>query len=315
MLADFYAANYTAPRMVLAGAGVEHDELVRLAGELSTALAAHAGRGLSQATQPRSPCWRAQPEQAGCVPGRQAHSRRRRPCPVPAEPLLAGAPGAGSSGEPTSSYVGGDWRQFAASPLTHAILAFEYQVCCLEGQVVQGQCGLPREHLGCSAASVTTRARRHANSCSAGETASRELTECAPCMRVWRAQGGWRDVKGSVAMTVLQYLLGGGGSFSAGAASFLGQDGSGAQPSSCPRAAGPRRAGAAHPCVQAPRLPPFHPSAPGLPLSGAGGPGKGMHSRLYTRVLNAHPWMHNCTALNSIYNSTGLVRWGPPGRH
>ncbi len=30
-------------------------------------------------------------------------------------------------------------------------------------------------------------------------------------------QGGWRDVKGSVAMTVLQYLLGGGGSFSAGA--------------------------------------------------------------------------------------------------
>ncbi len=29
VLADFYAANYTAPRMVLAGAGVEHDELVR----------------------------------------------------------------------------------------------------------------------------------------------------------------------------------------------------------------------------------------------------------------------------------------------
>jgi processing peptidase subunit alpha len=32
-----------------------------------------------------------------------------------------------------------------------------------------------------------------------------------------------------------------------------------------------------------------------------------MHSRLYTRVLNQHPWMHNCTALNSIYNNTGLV--------
>lgn len=46
---------------------------------------------------------------------------------APAEPLLAGAPAAGSSGEPASSYVGGDWRQFAASPLTHAILAFEYQ--------------------------------------------------------------------------------------------------------------------------------------------------------------------------------------------
>ena len=29
-------------------------------------------------------------------------------------------------------------------------------------------------------------------------------------------EGGWRDVKGSVAATVLQYLLGGGGSFSSG---------------------------------------------------------------------------------------------------
>ncbi|EFN54308.1 hypothetical protein CHLNCDRAFT_36005 [Chlorella variabilis] len=139
VLADFYAANFTAPRIVLAGAGVDHGELTRLA-----------------------------------------------------EPLLSALPGAGAGSEPRSDYVGGDWRQFSASPLTHAILAFQYQ-------------------------------------------------------------GGWRDVKGSVAMTVLQYLLGGGGSFS------------------------------------------------------AGGPGKGMHSRLYTRVLNQHPWMHNCTALNSIYNNTGLV--------
>lgn len=37
-----------------------------------------------------------------------------------------------------------------------------------------------------------------------------------------------------------------------------------------------------------------------------------MHSRLYTRVLNQYPWMHNCTALNSIYNNTGLVRRGWP---
>jgi processing peptidase subunit alpha len=65
--------------------------------------------------------------------------------------------------------------------------------------------------------------------------------------------GGWNDVKGSVVATVLQYLLGGGGSFS------------------------------------------------------AGGPGKGMHSRLYTRVLNQYHWMHNCTAVTSIYNNTGLV--------
>jgi processing peptidase subunit alpha len=102
VLSDFYANNFTAPRIVLAAAGVDHSELTRLA-----------------------------------------------------EPLLAALPRSSAGGEPRSEYIGGDWRQFAASPLTHAILAFEYQ-------------------------------------------------------------GGWRDVKGSVAMTVLQYLLGGGGSFSAG---------------------------------------------------------------------------------------------------
>ena len=32
-----------------------------------------------------------------------------------------------------------------------------------------------------------------------------------------------------------------------------------------------------------------------------------MHSRLYTRVLNQYPWMQNCTAVNSIYNTSGLV--------
>lgn len=139
VLADFYATNYTAPRMVLAASGVDHSELLKLG-----------------------------------------------------EPLLGAATAGVPATAPVSRYVGGDWRQFSPSPLTHAVLAFEYS-------------------------------------------------------------GGWRDMKGSVAMTVLQYLLGGGGSFS------------------------------------------------------AGGPGKGMHSRLYTRVLNQHPWVHNCTALTSIYNDTGLV--------
>lgn len=32
----------------------------------------------------------------------------------------------------------------------------------------------------------------------------------------FEVKGGWRDVKGSVTMTALQYLMGGGGSFSAG---------------------------------------------------------------------------------------------------
>ena len=139
VLAEFHAANFTAPRMVLSGAGVGHNELLQLA-----------------------------------------------------EPLLSTVPVGPPAGALASQYIGGEWRQFSPSPLTHAVLVFEYT-------------------------------------------------------------GGWRDVKGSVAMTVLQYLLGGGGSFS------------------------------------------------------AGGPGKGMHSRLYTRVLNQHAWVHNCTAVTSIYNDTGLV--------
>lgn len=38
----------------------------------------------------------------------------------------------------------------------------------------------------------------------------------------------------------------------------------------------------------------------------AGIAGKGMHSRLYTRVLNQFPWMVNCTAISSLYNDTGI---------
>jgi processing peptidase subunit alpha len=39
----------------------------------------------------------------------------------------------------------------------------------------------------------------------------------------------------------------------------------------------------------------------------AGGPGKGMYSRLYTRVLNKHSWMQNCSTFQSGYNDTGIV--------
>ncbi|KAG8376083.1 hypothetical protein BUALT_Bualt09G0026600 [Buddleja alternifolia] len=38
----------------------------------------------------------------------------------------------------------------------------------------------------------------------------------------------------------------------------------------------------------------------------AGGPGKGMYSRLYLRVLNQHPQIQSFSAFNSIYNHTGL---------
>lgn len=137
-LHEFVSTNFIAPKMVLAGAGVEHKALLSLA-----------------------------------------------------EPMLSTVEGGSAPPQPESKYAGGDYRQFVAGPLTHCMLGFE-------------------------------------------------------------VQGGWRDVKTSVVMTALQYLMGGGGSFS------------------------------------------------------AGGPGKGMHSRLYTRVLNQFPWMVNCTAISSLYNETGI---------
>lgn len=63
---------------------------------------------------------------------------------------------------------------------------------------------------------------------------------------------GWYNEKEAVTATVLQMLLGGGGSFS------------------------------------------------------AGGPGKGMHSWLYLRVLNEYQQVQSCTAFTSIFNNTGL---------
>jgi len=39
----------------------------------------------------------------------------------------------------------------------------------------------------------------------------------------------------------------------------------------------------------------------------AGGPGKGMYSRLYTRVLNKHAWAQNCTAFHSVFDDVGVV--------
>lgn len=69
----------------------------------------------------------------------------------------------------------------------------------------------------------------------------------------FESPGGWRDFKASVVATLMQMLMGGGGSFS------------------------------------------------------AGGPGKGMYSRLYTRILNKYAWMQNCTFFTSLFNDTGLV--------
>lgn len=38
----------------------------------------------------------------------------------------------------------------------------------------------------------------------------------------------------------------------------------------------------------------------------AGGPGKGMYTRLYTNVLNRHHWMYSATAFNHAYGDSGL---------
>jgi mitochondrial-processing peptidase subunit alpha len=38
----------------------------------------------------------------------------------------------------------------------------------------------------------------------------------------------------------------------------------------------------------------------------AGGPGKGMYSRLYTNVLNQHDWVESCVAFNHSYTDSGL---------
>lgn len=38
----------------------------------------------------------------------------------------------------------------------------------------------------------------------------------------------------------------------------------------------------------------------------AGGPGKGMYSRLYTNVLNQYGWVESCVAFNHSYTDSGL---------
>jgi processing peptidase subunit alpha len=140
ILEYFVAENYTAPRMVLAASGVEHEELLKIA-----------------------------------------------------EPLLSDLPSVSRPEVPKSVYVGGDYRCQADSgdQKTHFALAFE-------------------------------------------------------------TPGGWLKEKEAMTVTVLQMLMGGGGSFS------------------------------------------------------AGGPGKGMYSRLYLRVLNEYPQIHAFSAFNSIYDHTGI---------
>ncbi|XP_008795498.2 mitochondrial-processing peptidase subunit alpha-like isoform X2 [Phoenix dactylifera] len=138
ILEDFVKENYTAPRMVLAASGVDHEELVSVA-----------------------------------------------------EPLLSDLPKVSRPEEPRSVYVGGEYRCQASSAQTHVALAFE-------------------------------------------------------------VPGGWHQEQEAITLTVLQMLMGGGGSFS------------------------------------------------------TGGPGKGMYSRLYLRILNEFQQIQSFSAFNSVYNNTGI---------
>ncbi|KAJ6394611.1 hypothetical protein OIU77_023758 [Salix suchowensis] len=85
-----------------------------------------------------------------------------------------------------------------------------------------------------------------------GDYRKQAASQMAHVALAFEASGGWHQEKDAIVLTVLQMLLGGGGSFS------------------------------------------------------AGGPGKGMHSRLYLRVLSKYPELQSFSAFNSIFNKTGL---------
>ncbi|XP_071724748.1 mitochondrial-processing peptidase subunit alpha-like [Rutidosis leptorrhynchoides] len=139
VLEEFVAEHFTAPRIVIAASGVEHEKLVSVA-----------------------------------------------------EPILSDLPSVSVPKQPESEYTGGDYRlQASTEGKTHFALAFE----------------LP---------------------------------------------GGWHKEKETMTLSVLQMLLGGGGSFS------------------------------------------------------AGGPGKGMYSRLYLNVLNVCREVQAFSSFTNIYNHTGI---------
>ncbi|RZC00849.1 Mitochondrial-processing peptidase subunit alpha isoform B [Glycine soja] len=173
-LEEFVVENYTAPRMVLAASGVEHEELLSIA-----------------------------------------------------EPLLSDLPKVPRPEEPKSIYVGGDFRRHG------------------EGVCIGFYTYL---HFSCiSFFSFIPFKEILLFTCK--DMLQGQGTHVAIAFEV---PGGWQKEKDAIALTVLQMLMGGGGSFS------------------------------------------------------AGGPGKGMHSRLYLNVLNEYQQIQSFSAFNSIFNNTGL---------
>jgi processing peptidase subunit alpha len=198
-LAGFVRRQYLAPRIVLAGAGVDHKQLVELAAPMLSGLPAAAADDGGAARR---------------ASGAGASS--------------SGSSGSGEVGEPKSKYVGCHTLIPGPGPQTNIILAFEYgggwhdiQVGVRSGVGV----GVGRCHASCCPLLQIPLPRSTDSS-----LVRRTLTVSSHTLVTNNRQG-------SVVMTVLTYLMGGGNSFS------------------------------------------------------SGGPGKGMHSRLYTRVLNQFHWV------------------------
>jgi hypothetical protein len=239
-LRAFHARNFTAPRIVLAAAGVQHATLKSLADELVGGLPSAppspapastyvggdfrcARRALTPYPHPRP---RPRPPMSAATSGAQRRVDRRSMAPLWSQALEAS-----------------DCRDVCSTARPGGCAGLERPETLLSVQpLAAGRAPNGRRALAARRAGAARWPRR--------QFSASGLTHV---MLGFEFGGGWKDVKGSVAVTALQFLMGGGGSFS------------------------------------------------------AGGPGKGMHSRLYTRVLNKHGWMHNCTAFNSLYNETGIV--------
>ncbi|CAH8357647.1 unnamed protein product [Eruca vesicaria subsp. sativa] len=131
------------------------------------------------------------------------------------EPLTSDLPNVPRQGEPKSQYTGGDFRQHTGGEVSMTDLLSLFYVTTVTELFV---------------------------------LLSFQATHFALAFEV----PGWNNEKEAVIATVLQMLMGGGGSFS------------------------------------------------------AGGPGKGMHSWLYRRILNEYQQVQSCTAFTSIFNNTGL---------
>ncbi|CAM9867093.1 unnamed protein product [Phaeothamnion confervicola] len=198
-LRAFRARNFVAPKTVLAGAGVGHDELVRLAEQFLLDMPAEAPEGSDGGGGSGSGGGGGAAAAAGTAAATGGAAGTGAASNAAASEVAAAANLAGlssSSSSPliaTSGYTGGEVRLAGVGKEELVRVAVAFETC------------------------------------------------------------GWRDDAMVVPVCVLQILLGGGDSFS------------------------------------------------------AGGPGKGMYSRLYREVLNRYYWVEAAEAFTAIHNESGLL--------